>query len=39
MRWHWVKGHSGDPENERCDTLAVAAANSAELLEDVGYGV
>lgn len=39
VRWHWVKGHSGDPENERCDTLAVAAANSAELLEDVGYGV
>jgi ribonuclease HI len=22
----WVKGHSGHPENERCDTLAVAAA-------------
>ncbi len=22
----WVKGHSGHPENERCDALAVAAA-------------
>ena len=38
VRWHWVKGHSGDPENERCDTLAVAAANSQELLEDDGFG-
>ncbi len=23
---HWVKGHAGHPENERCDKLAVAAA-------------
>lgn len=22
----WVKGHAGHPENERCDSLAVAAA-------------
>ena len=22
----WVKGHAGHPENERCDRLAVAAA-------------
>ncbi|SDF40434.1 MULTISPECIES: ribonuclease HI [Thalassobaculum] len=20
--WHWVKGHAGHPENERCDELA-----------------
>lgn len=24
----WVKGHAGHPENERCDRLAVAYANS-----------
>lgn len=22
MRWHWVKGHDGHVENERCDYLA-----------------
>ena len=26
VTWHWVKGHAGHPENERCDQLAVAAA-------------
>jgi ribonuclease HI len=25
VRWHWVKGHNGDPLNERVDQLAVAA--------------
>ena len=22
VAWHWVKGHDGDPENERADALA-----------------
>ncbi|WP_226469876.1 ribonuclease HI [Luteimonas panaciterrae] len=22
IEWHWVKGHSGDPDNERVDALA-----------------
>ena len=32
-----MKGHSGHPENERCDKLAVEAALSGNLLEDEGY--
>ena len=33
----WVKGHNNDPENERCDTLAVAASKGPLLNEDTGY--
>ena len=25
IHWHWVKGHAGHTDNERCDELAVAA--------------
>ena len=35
--WHWVKGHSGHDENERCVILARDAAMSHDLLEDTGY--
>jgi len=37
--FEWVKGHNGDRENERCDCLAVAAAQGHQLLEDIGYEV
>jgi ribonuclease HI len=33
----WVKGHAGHIENERCDQLAVAAAESGNLLVDEEY--
>jgi ribonuclease HI len=36
IRWEWVKGHAGHPENERCDELARAAAMSPTR-DDVGY--
>jgi ribonuclease HI len=28
VEWHWVKGHSGNPGNERCDALANAAIDA-----------
>ena len=37
VRFHWLKGHAGHPENERCDALAVAAYHSPDLKEDAGY--
>ncbi|MGF1733313.1 ribonuclease HI [Photobacterium kasasachensis] len=36
VSWHWVKGHAGHPENERCDDLARAAAESPTQ-DDTGY--
>ncbi|BDY04528.1 ribonuclease HI [Ferrimonas sp. YFM] len=37
IEWHWVKGHSGQPENERVDDLAREAASGSDLKEDTGY--
>jgi len=37
VRFKWVKGHAGVPENERCDVLAVAAAQSYDTVPDEGY--
>jgi ribonuclease HI len=37
VRFVWIKGHAQIPENERCDALAVAAAEGGRLLEDAGY--
>ncbi|MCE7056942.1 ribonuclease HI [Algoriphagus sp. AGSA1] len=33
----WVKGHAGNIENERCDRLAVEAAEGFDLKVDTGY--
>lgn len=33
----WIRGHSGDPENERCDWLSVQAAKLENLPPDTGY--
>ncbi|WP_029895405.1 ribonuclease HI [Desulfohalovibrio reitneri] len=38
VQFHWLKGHAGHPENERCDELARAAAQRDGLPADEGYG-
>ena len=37
VRFKWIRGHAGHAENERCDQLAVQAAESQHLLDDTGY--
>lgn len=42
VAFHWIRGHAGHPENERCDALAVAAGAGAvsagkTLPPDPGY--
>ncbi len=34
IKFTWVKGHNGHPENERCDELAVQASQQRNLLTD-----
>ncbi|MDR1866569.1 MAG: ribonuclease HI [Bacteroidales bacterium] len=36
VRFVWVRGHAGNAENERCDYLAVTAAQGNDLSEDTG---
>ena len=38
VKFTWVKGHAGHPENERCDKLATTAADCTDknnLLDDI----
>lgn len=37
VRFVWIKGHANNPENERCDRLAVEASQKSNLNEDTGY--
>ncbi|MFT6746985.1 MAG: ribonuclease HI [Glaciecola sp.] len=37
VKFIWVKGHAGNLYNERCDVLAVGAAESKDLKIDEGY--
>jgi ribonuclease HI len=39
VTFHWLKGHAGHPENERCDQLAVAAYGQPGLPKDEGYEI
>lgn len=36
IHWHWVKGHAGHRENERCDQLANEAVAGGDLMDDTG---
>ncbi len=36
VKFHWVRGHAGHIENERCDILAKDAAQKPDLLIDSG---
>ncbi len=37
VQFKWVKGHAGNPLNERCDQLAVTTARTSDLPVDHGY--
>jgi ribonuclease HI len=37
MTWSWVKGHAGNPMNERCDELAYGSTEGKNLPVDVGF--
>jgi len=37
LNFNWIKGHAGYAENERCDQLAVKAAEGGNLKADAGF--
>lgn len=37
VTFHWVKGHAGHRENERCDELATTAADGEGRIIDEGF--
>lgn len=37
VRFIWIKGHDNNPENEKCDRLAVKASKNIVLMDDAGY--
>lgn len=37
VEFRWVKGHAGNPENERCDYLSMQFLGKHDLPEDEGY--
>jgi len=37
IEFHWIRGHAGHVENERCDQLAMAALRQPNLPADQGY--
>jgi len=37
ISWKWVKGHAGNPNNERCDILATRAADQKGNPVDEGF--
>lgn len=37
VRFFWVKGHAGNPLNEKCDQLANSTARTSGLPDDTGY--
>ena len=39
VKFLWVKGHAGHPQNERCDLLATSAADGDNLMTDTGLSV
>lgn len=39
IKFIWVKGHHTNKENNRCDELAVAAAQEKHLKTDAGYEI